>query len=88
MKIFEGKVISTKMDKTATVAVERVLVHPVYKKRIKRTKKYHVHDEMGTEVGQEVQFVASKPHSKLKKWKLIGVVGDKKKTKKAKGGKE
>lgn len=71
MKIFTGKVISTKMDKTATVLVERVVVHPLYKKRFKRSKKYHVHDELGTAIGQTVNFVACKPISKLKKWKII-----------------
>lgn len=74
MKIFTGKVISKKMENTATVIVERVVMHPVYKKRFKRTKKYHVHDEVGTAVGQVVSFVATKPISKLKKWKIINPV--------------
>ena len=78
MKIFSGVVVSKNMEKTATVEVVRVVVYPVYKKRIKRTKKYHVHDEMGTEVGEKVHFVASKPYSKTKKWKIIEIVGDKK----------
>lgn len=71
MKVFTGKVISKKMQKTATVAVERVVIHPVYKKRIKKIKEYHVHDESGTEIGQVVRFAASKPFSKTKKWKII-----------------
>lgn len=75
MKIFSGKVISTKMSKTATVAVERTVTHPLYKKRFKRVKKYHVHDEIGTKVGDMVRFVASKNYSKLKKWKIIKVIG-------------
>ncbi len=74
MKIFQGKVISKKMEKTATVVVERVIAHPVYKKRYKRTKKYHVHDEVGTKVGQRVKFAASKPFSKSKRWRVVGVV--------------
>jgi small subunit ribosomal protein S17 len=82
MKIFTGKVISKKMEKTATVAVERVVVHPVYKKRIKRIKKYQVYDEVGTKVGQVVKFAASKPFSKTKKWKIIEVVSDTKDKKK------
>lgn len=77
MKIFKGKVISKKMEKTATVAVDRVVVHPVYKKRFRKTKKYHVHDEVGVEVGQEVRFVASKPISRTKRWKIIDVVDKK-----------
>ncbi len=78
MKVFKGKVISTKMQKTATVSVARIVVHPVYKKRYKRTKKYHVHDEFGVKVGDEVKFVASRPHSKLKRWKIVEVISDKK----------
>ncbi len=78
MKIFTGQVISTKMSKTATVAVERIVVHPIYKKRFKRTKKYQVHDELGVKVGDKVSFAASKPISKLKKWKIIEVLGEKK----------
>lgn len=85
MKVFTGKVISTKMDKTATVLVERVVLHPVYKKRYKRTKKYHVHDEVGVDVGQEVNFVACKPYSKTKRWKIVESKGARKvKTKKSK----
>jgi small subunit ribosomal protein S17 len=77
MKIFTGKVISVKMPKTASVVVERVVAHPVYKKRFKRTKKYQVHDEFGVASGQVVKFVASKPFSKTKRWKIIEVVGEK-----------
>ncbi len=62
------------MAKTATVAVERVIVHPVYKKRIRRIKKYQVHDEAGYEVGQVVKFAASKSYSKTKKWKVVEAV--------------
>jgi len=83
MKVFTGKVISTKMDKTATVLVERVVLHPVYKKRYKRTRKYHVHDEVGVDVGQEVNFVASKPYSKTKRWKIVSNKRAKVKTKKS-----
>jgi small subunit ribosomal protein S17 len=84
MKIFTGKVISTNMAKTATVSVERVIVHPVYKKRYKRTRKYQVHDEVGVSVGQEVNFVACKPYSKTKKWEIIAKPTSKKKVSKAK----
>lgn len=80
MKIFTGKVISKKMAKTATVEVLRMIPHPVYGKRVKRTKKYQVHDEVGVNIGEMVQFVACKPISKLKKWKIV----ETKKTKKAK----
>lgn len=78
MKIFTGKVISTKMTKTATVAVERVVTHPVYQKRQRRIKKYHVHDELGAKPQEIVRFVACRPISKLKKWKVIEIVSRKK----------
>lgn len=71
MKIFTGKVVSHKMAKTATVVVERTVVHPVYLKRYKRLRKYHVHDEVGVKVGDKVKFAACKPQSKLKKWRII-----------------
>ena len=87
MKILTGKVISTKMDKTATVVVERVVVHPLYRKRFRRIKKYHVRDEIGAKEGNTVKFVASKPYSKQVKWVLIEVVKDDKSTKKTKKGK-
>ena len=85
MKVFTGKVISTKMAKTATVAVENIVLHPVYKKRLRRIKKFHVHDEMGAVVGNVVKFVASKPYSRLKKWKIIEIV---KENEKKRGGKK
>jgi small subunit ribosomal protein S17 len=78
MRVFKGKVISKKMEKTATVAVDRVVVHRIYGKRYKRTKKYHVHDALGSKVGDEVRFVATKPYSKLKRWKIKEVLTEKK----------
>lgn len=78
MKIFVGHVTGTKMDKTAVVSVERVIVHPLYKKRIRRDKKYNVHDEIGTKINDVVRFTASKPYSKTKKWKVLEVVTAKK----------
>lgn len=59
------------MQKTATVEVERIVAHPMYLKRLKRTKKYQVHDDYDTQVGQVVKFVACKPISKLKKWRIV-----------------
>jgi small subunit ribosomal protein S17 len=74
MKIFTGKVIAAKTPKTLTVLVNRILVHPLYKKRIWVSRKYLVHDEIGTEVGRTVKFVAGRPYSKLKKWKVMEIV--------------
>ncbi len=73
MKIFTGVVENIKNAKTASVLVERVVVHPLYKKRLKRMKKYLVDDEFGAEVGDIVHFVATKPISKMKKWKIVKV---------------
>ncbi len=78
MKIFIGKVIGTKMAKTAVVSVERVVIHPLYKKRFKRDRKYQVHDELGVKLNDVVRFTASKPYSRTKKWKVLEVVNSKK----------
>jgi small subunit ribosomal protein S17 len=74
MKFFTGKVISTKMAKTATVGVEKVTIHPVYKKRFRRLTKYQVHDELGVKVGDKVKFSESRPYSKVKRWKITEVI--------------
>jgi len=71
MKIFTGKIISTKMKDTATVLVDSVFMHKLYGKRYTRTKKYHVHDESGLQVGDSVSFVACRPYSKIKRWRTI-----------------
>ncbi len=71
MKILTGVITSTKMAKTATVSVTRFISHPIYKKRIKRTEKYQVHDENGHKVGEMVNFVPCAPVSKLKRWKIV-----------------
>jgi len=71
MKQYQGKVISTKMEKTAVVEVIRRVRHSLYKKVYTRKKKYHVHDEVGVQVGEIVKFVETKPISKTKKWKIV-----------------
>lgn len=80
MKIFTGRVVTKKMPKTVAVVTERVFAHPLYQKRIKRMKKYQVHDaEDKAKVGDWVKFAATKPVSKLKRWKIIEVLKEKKK---------
>lgn len=74
MKTLVGKVVSAKMDKTAVVAVETKKAHPLYKKAVKRTKKYHAHDELGVEEGVQVKIVENRPLSKTKRWKIAEVV--------------
>ncbi len=82
MKIFIGSVIGTKNEKTAVVSVERVVVHPLYKKRFRRSTKFQVHDELGVKVGDRVKFADCKPISKLKRWKIVEVIKEKKEVKK------
>lgn len=77
IKVFFGRVVSTKMNKTATVVVDRIVMHKRYKKRYKRSKKYQVHDELGVQVEDHVKFAASRPYSKLKKWKIIEITNSK-----------
>lgn len=74
MKSLTGTVISNKLKKTATVLVENIWQHPLYKKTIKRSKKYLVHDEIGVKQGQVVEIVPSKPISKRKHWKVSKVI--------------
>ena len=71
-KKFEGVVVSDKGEKTVVVSVSTVKVHPKYRKRYRRDKRYLVHDEANSrKVGDKVVFVASKPHSKCKRWELV-----------------
>jgi len=69
---FKGVVVSDKMNKTRTVSVESVKVHPIYKKRYKVNKKYKVHDEKNLyKVGDKVDFQECRPLSKDKRWRMI-----------------
>jgi len=69
-----GRVVSTKMDKTITVAVERRLQHPVYGKFIKKTTKLKAHDEKNEcRIGDEVQIVETRPLSKLKRFRVTQI---------------
>jgi len=71
-KIWTGVVVSDKSDKTIVVKVEKVKIHPVYKKRFSVSKKYKVHDETNQyKVGNKVRFIETKPISKDKKWVVI-----------------
>lgn len=70
-----GKVTSTKMDKTITVAVERRLQHPVYGKFVKKTIKLAAHDENNTcSEGDVVKVMETRPLSKNKRWRLVEIV--------------
>lgn len=75
IRTLQGKVVSDKMDKTITVAVERRVKHPVYGKYISRTTKVHAHDEDNQcKMGDIVIVRESRPLSKNKSWTLVEVV--------------
>ena len=71
-KILKGKVKSTKSNKTIVVEVVRKYRHPFYGKVIRRSKKYHAHDEKNRfKEGENVSIIETKPISKLKRWQVI-----------------
>ncbi len=71
-RVLRGTVVSTKMKDTITVAVERYVMHPKYKKFMRRTKKFLVHDEGNTaKEGEKVDIRETKPRSKRKHFELI-----------------
>ncbi len=71
-RVLTGRIVSDKTEKTVVVLVERRVKHPLYGKIIKRSKKYHAHDE-GNEFkqGETVRIEETRPISKLKTWKVI-----------------
>ncbi len=70
-----GVVVSTKMDKTIAVQVERRLMHPIYGKFVKRSKKFFAHDEENTcNVGDKVRIMETRPLSKKKRWRLVEIL--------------
>ena len=74
-KTMTGVVVSNKMDKTIVVKVERRFAHPVYKKVVKTTKKYKVHDEKNECVeGDFIRIQETRPLSKEKRWRLMDIV--------------
>ena len=74
-KVRVGIVVSTKMDKTITVSIERRVPHPLYKKYFKKTKKFLVHDELETaDMGDRVMIMETRPLSKHKCWRLVKIV--------------
>ena len=71
-KILKGVIKSAKNNKTVVVEVERKFKHPFYEKVIKRSKKYHAHDEKNRfKEGEKVSIIESKPFSKKKTWQVI-----------------
>ena len=76
-RIMEGMVVSNKRDKTVVVHVERTFLHPLFKKTVRQSKKYHAHDEKNAaKVGQLVEIQECPPRSKLKRWEIVSFKGD------------
>lgn len=74
-KVRVGFVTSDKMDKTIVVTVEEFIRHPLYGKRVKRTKKFKAHDEENTcGIGDKVRIMETRPLSKDKRWRLVEIV--------------
>ena len=72
-RVLQGSVVSDTNDKTVVVLVERRFTHPVLKKTIRRSKKYHAHDEANAhKVGDIVSIEETKPISKNKRWVVLG----------------
>ena len=70
-----GLVVSDKMDKTIAVLVERRLMHPIYGKFVKRSKKFFAHDEENTcKIGDKVRIMETRPLSKNKSWRLVEIL--------------
>lgn len=74
-KVFQGKVVSDKMDKTITVLIERRQLHPLYQKYVTQSKKLKAHDETNdAKIGDTVRVIECRPISKDKTWKLVEIV--------------
>jgi len=74
-KVRTGKVVSNKMEKTIVVAIERQVIHPVYKKYFKQTKKIMAHDEENAcQIGDVVKVIESRPLSAKKRWRLLEII--------------
>ena len=71
-RVLQGKVVSSKGNKTIVVEVKRRFQHPFYGKTISRSKKYHAHDEKNKyKIGDIVKIIETKPISKLKTWEIL-----------------
>jgi small subunit ribosomal protein S17 len=74
-KVREGVVVSDKMDKTIVVSIATMVLHPIYKKRVKKTTKFKAHDENNVaQVGDRVRIMETRPLSRDKRWRLVEVL--------------
>lgn len=77
-KVREGVVVSDKMNKTVVVAVESLVPHPLYGRRMRRTKRFKAHDEENQcRVGDRVRIEETRPLSKEKNWRIVAILGHK-----------
>ena len=75
-RVMQGPSVSDKGDKTVVVQVERTYLHPLLKKTVRRSAKFHAHDEANTyKTGEKVEIQECPPKSKLKRWEVVGRVG-------------
>jgi len=74
-KVYTGKIVSDKMDKTVVVAVTRLFQHPRYKKTVKRVTKFKAHDEGNrSSIGDTVKIIEARPLSKDKRWMVVDIL--------------
>jgi small subunit ribosomal protein S17 len=69
-----GIVASDKMTKTVTVRVDRVVKHPVYRKYVRKRKKFMAHDELGSKIGDKVRIIETRPMSARKRWRVVEII--------------
>lgn len=72
-KQLTGTVLSDKMQKTIVVGVKRLFTHSRYGKKVRKTKKYYAHDELGAKVEDKVVIEETRPLSKMKRWKVVEI---------------
>jgi small subunit ribosomal protein S17 len=71
-----GRVVSNKMDKTVVVAVDYLRPHPIYRKTVRKTHKFYAHDEENQcQIGDNVRIEETRPLSKLKRWRVVEIIG-------------
>ncbi len=69
-----GVVASDKMTKTVVVRVDRLVKHPIYRKYVRKRKKFMAHDEMGAKIGDKVKIVETRPMSARKRWRVVEII--------------
>jgi small subunit ribosomal protein S17 len=69
-----GVVASDKMTKTVVVRVDRLVKHPIYRKYVRKRKKFMAHDEMGSKIGDKVRIIETRPMSARKRWRVVEII--------------